>query len=130
MKPKAFFDEVRSLTELDDLLPTADIVVVTVALTEETRGLMSANRIRLMKPNAILVNISRGAVVPTKALEEAVDHISGAVLDVFEDEPLSPVSPLWEKENVLISPHNSFVGEGNAERLSSLVIRNIQNLSM
>lgn len=130
VKPKAFFDEVYPLAELDDLLPGADIVVVTIALTKETRGLMTAGRICLMKPDAILVNISRGAVVPTCALEESIDSIGGAVLDVFEEEPLSPDSPLWDKENVLVSPHNSFVGEGNAERLSSLVIRNIKNLSV
>ena len=130
VKPKWFFDEIHPLTELNSLLPSADVVVVTVALTEETRGLMTAERICSMKPDAILVNISRGAVVATKALVEAVDHIGGAVLDVFEDEPLSPVSPLWEKENVLISPHNSFVGEGNGARLSGLIYRNIQNLSV
>lgn len=130
VKPKEFFEEVHPLTELDSLLPSADVVVVTVALTEETGGLMTAGRIRLMKPDAILMNISRGAVVPTSALEESIDHIGGAILDVFEEEPLSSESPLWDKENVLISPHNSFVGEGNAERLSSLVICNIQSLSV
>ena len=130
VEPKLYFDEVRPLAKSDDLLPTADVVVVTVALTDETRGLMTMERIRLMKTDAILVNISRGAVVPTSVLEESVDHIGGAVLDVFEEEPLSPDSPLWDKRNVLISPHNSFVGEGNAERLSSLVIRNIKNLSI
>lgn len=125
VKPKKFFDEVHPLTMLDDLLPSADVVVMTVALTEETRGLMTAGRIRSMKPDAILVNISRGAVVPTKALEEVIDHIGGAVLDVFEEEPLSPESSLWDMENVLITPHNSFVGEGNAERLSKLIMRSL-----
>lgn len=125
VKPKEYFNEVYPLTELDDLLPTADIVVVTVALTEETRGLMTTERIRLMKPDAILVNISRGAVIPTQTLEESIDQIGGAVLDVFEEEPLSPESPLWNKQNILISPHNSFVGEGSAERLSSLIMGNV-----
>lgn len=125
VKPKEYFDKVYPLTELDSRLPTADVVVVTVALTEETRDLMTAERIHLMKSDAILVNISRGAVVPTKALEEAIYHIGGAVLDVFEEEPLPSDSPLWDKPNVLISPHNSFVGEGNAERLSMVIMGNV-----
>lgn len=130
VKEKEYFDEVQSLSDLDTLLPTADIVVVSVALTEETRGLITAERIHSMKPDALLVNISRGAVVPTRALEEAIDHIGGAVLDVFEEEPLSETSPLWDKENVLITPHNSFVGDGNSERLSSFIMRNLNTLCM
>ena len=130
VKEKEYFDEVRSLSDLDNLLPTADVVVVSVALTDETRGLMTAKRIRSMKSGSILVNISRGAMVPTKALEEAISYIGGAVLDVFEEEPLPSTSPLWDKENVLITPHNSFVGDGNAERLNSLIIRNLKTLCM
>ena len=126
VKTKEFFDEVHSLTELDNLLPSADIIVVTVALTDETRGLISAKRIHSMKPDAILVNISRGAVVPTKALEEAIDHIDGALLDVLEEEPLLQDSPLWNMENVFITPHNSFVGEGNGKRLSTVIMRNLE----
>lgn len=125
VKEKEYFDEVRSLRDLDTLLPTADVVVVTIALTDETRGLMTAERIRSMKSDAILVNISRGAVVQTKALEGAIDHIGGAVLDVFEEEPLPPTSPLWDKENVLITPHNSFVGEGNSDRLWNVIRENL-----
>ena len=125
VKPKVYFDEVHPLMELDNLLPTGDVVVMTVALTDETRGLMTAGRIRLMKPDAILVNISRGAVVPTKALEESIDHIGGAVLDVFEEEPLPSDSILWDKQNVLISPHNSFVGEGNKDRLNIVILKSI-----
>lgn len=121
VKEKEYFDEVQSFHELDNLLPTADVIVVAIALTDETRSLMTAERIRLLKPDAILVNISRGAVVPTRALEGAIDQIGGAVLDVFEEEPLSADSPLWDKENVLITPHNSFVGDGNDNRLSVLI---------
>lgn len=128
VKPKEFFDVVRSLKDLDTVFPTADFVVVTIAQTEETRGLINAERIRSMKPDAILVNISRGAVVPTSALEEAVGHIGGAVLDVFEEEPLPPTSSIWDKENVLITPHNSFVGDGNGKRLSMLIQNNIRNI--
>ena len=130
VKEKEHFDRVFCLSELDNVLPEADVLVVTVALTEETRGLMIEKRIRSMKPDAILVNISRGAMVPTEALEAALPYIGGAVLDVFEVEPLPKASPLWEMENVIITPHNSFVGEGNGKRLSRLILSNIQNLSV
>ena len=125
VKEKEYFNEIHALTDLDMLLPIVDIVVVTIALTEETRGLMTADRIYSMKPDAILVNISRGAVVPTNMLEEAADWIGGAVLDVFEEEPLPSTSPLWSMENILITPHNSFVGEENGERLNQVIMENL-----
>ena len=80
-----------------------------------------------MKKGAILVNIARGGVVDTHALIQALeDHLGGAVLDVFEEEPLNPESPLWDMEHVLVSPHNSFVGEGNESRLSELIRENLE----
>ena len=128
VKEKEYFDEIQSLSYLDNLLPIADIAVITVALTEETRGLITADHIRSMKPDAILVNISRGAVVPTRALEEAIDRIGGAVLDVFEEEPLPEASPLWDKRNAIITPHNSFVGERNMERLDRVILESIYEI--
>lgn len=61
----------------------------------------------------------------TNALIDCLPNLGGAVLDVFEEEPLDEKSPLWDMKNVLITPHNSFVGDGNIERLSALVITNI-----
>ena len=62
------------------------------------------------------------------ALIDALDKkLMGAVLDVFEEEPLPENSPLWEKENVIITPHNSFVGDGNVERLWQVILRNLEN---
>ena len=80
-----------------------------------------------MKSDAILVNISRGAVIDEKALIEWLEDApkAGAILDVFESEPLPKTNPLWEKPNVLITPHNSFVGEKNNNRFSSIVITNL-----
>ena len=72
------------------------------------------------------MNIARGAIVEEQALLKALDEkLLGAVLDVFEEEPLSAKNPLWEKENVIITPHNSFVGDGNAERLYQVIIGNL-----
>ena len=119
------FDRTVPLSDIETVLPEADLVVLTVALTEETRHLMNAKRLKLLKETAVLVNIARGRVVDTNALINCLPNLGGAVLDVFEEEPLTTDSPLWDMKNVLITPHNSFVGDGNKDRLSTLVITNI-----
>ena len=80
-----------------------------------------------MKPSAVFVNISRGGIVDTDALAHALyeGRLGGAVLDVFEEEPLEKGSPLWDMKNVVITPHNSFVGEGNEERLWGVISENL-----
>lgn len=122
------FDRIRPVAELDAALSDADIVVLTLPLTEKTRHLMNATRFGVMKPGAVLVNISRGAVVDTPALEAALQagYLRGAVLDVFEEEPLGENSPLWDFENVIITPHNSFVGDGVRQRLMDVILNNLK----
>ena len=109
------FDAVVGMDSLEDELQSADIAVVTVALTDETRGLVKA---RLLKPDAILVNISRGATV------ELTDARCELLLDVFENEPLEEQSELWDR--AIITPHNSFVGDGNADRLWHVIRENLE----
>lgn len=118
------FNRIVPLSEIDCVLPEVDVVVLTVALTEETRHLMNADRLKLLKGSAVIVNIARGGIIDTNALIDCLPNLGGAVLDVFEEEPLGD-SQLWDSENVIVTPHNSFVGEGNIERLSALVITNI-----
>ena len=123
-----YFSEMAGLDCLDEKLSQADVVVLTLPLTNETTGLFDAVRFKKMKNGAVLVNISRGAVVDEKALINALDNtLYGAVLDVFEEEPLNENSPLWQKENVIITPHNSFIGEGNDSRLYNLIRNNLKN---
>ena len=120
------YTEIVGLNALDSALAKADIVVLTLPLTEETRGLISAKRLACMKKGSVLVNIARGAIVDEQALCEALkEKLFGAVLDVFEEEPLATNSPLWDMENVILTPHNSFVGEGNGERLFALIKENL-----
>lgn len=100
---------IHAFTELDDLLGSADDVVLTLPLTEATRGLFGAARIGMMRRGSRLVNVGRGAVVVEQDLLDAVDagHLKGAALDVFEREPLPADSPLWDRSEILVSPHAS-----------------------
>ena len=122
----SLYSKVLPLDKLDDTLITADIVVLTLPLSEQTRHLMNDNKLSLLKDGAVLVNIARGAIVDTEALIKHIDRLGGAVLDVFEEEPLIDNSPLWDKPNVILTPHNSFVGEGNGERLRENISTNLE----
>lgn len=97
---------VQSIDELPALLPEADVVVLIVPLTDQTRGLVDADFLGRMKPGALLVNVARGAVVDTAALLEAL-HAGRirAALDVTDPEPLPAEHPLWSAPGLLISPH-------------------------
>jgi len=90
-------------------LGEGDFVVVLLPLTEETRGIIGADALGAMKPTAWLINIARGAVVDEAALLAALEQrrIAGAVLDVFDREPLPPSHPLWKLDNVVVTPHIS-----------------------
>ena len=94
---------------LEEMLPQCDFVVVAVALTPETRGMIGERELRLMKDQAFLVNVARGEVVDEDALIRALKEgwIAGAGLDVFRQEPLPPGHPLWEMPNVISTPHTS-----------------------
>lgn len=119
------YNRMVALDLLDTEISDADIVVLTLPLTDETYHLFSDKKLNRLRSNAILVNISRGAVIDTVALIEILPNIGGAVLDVFEEEPLPKNNPLWDMENVIITPHNSFVGDGNRNRLNNMIISNL-----
>jgi phosphoglycerate dehydrogenase-like enzyme len=99
-------DGVHGVAELPELLPGADVVILVVPLTGETRGLVDARFLAAMKDGALLVNLARGAVVVTDDLvaELGRGRISAAV-DVVDPEPLPPGHPLWSAPNLLVSPH-------------------------
>jgi phosphoglycerate dehydrogenase-like enzyme len=97
---------VHAVGELSDLLPAADVVVLLVPLTEETRHLVDAEFLARMKLGALLVNVARGGLVDTAALATALQESRvTAALDVTDPEPLPPDHPLWRAPGVLISPH-------------------------
>lgn len=130
-KESPFIDEYYPLNELDKALGKADIVIVAIALTDETRKLMNSERFAAMKDGAVFINAARGALLDESALTDALrEKLYGAALDVFETEPLPDDSPLWQIENLLISPHNSFIGENNHARLMSVVMQNLAKLQL
>lgn len=100
---------IHAVDELDELLPGADDLVLTLPLTEATRGIIDARRLALMRPGARVVNVGRGALIVEDALLAATrdGHIGAAALDVFEQEPLPSDHPFWTMDNVLVSPHMS-----------------------
>ena len=128
-RSQLFFEEVAAMEELDGVLPRADVVVVTLPLTEKTCYLLDESRFARMKPGAVLVNMARGAIVDTAAMVAALKsgHLSGAVLDVFEEEPLGADSELWDLKNVIITPHNSFVSDRVQQRMTQVVFDNLTN---
>ena len=97
--------------ELDELLRVSDVVTVHLKLTPESRHLIGARELSLMKPGSLLVNTARGAIVDTAALVQSLDsgHLGGAGLDVYDTEPLPGNDPLLECEQVVLTPHLSLI---------------------
>lgn len=120
------FSKMFPLDEINTALHQSDIVILSLPLTENTRHLMNQERFEAMKPGAVLVNIARGAILDMTSLLVALQtKLSGAVLDVFEEEPLSADSELWGMSNVIVTPHNSFVAENNKDRLLKQIMNNL-----
>ena len=120
------FDEVLPLDKLAETAAACDILVCCIALTPETRGIVSEEIFGRLHDGVIFVNIARGALADEAALTKWLQSGGCAVLDVFEEEPLPEGSPLWDMENVLLTPHNSFVGEGNRVRLWGTIKENLK----
>ncbi len=122
-KSEEFVDEMFTQKQLIDLLPRCDYIVVTLPLTPETRNMFGKNEFKLMKRSAFFINIGRGNLVIQIELIQALKDkdIAGAGLDVFETEPLPENSPLWELNNVIITPHTS----GNTEFYDQRLIQDI-----
>jgi D-3-phosphoglycerate dehydrogenase len=108
-------ESVWDANRLDDLLPEVDVLILTVPLNEQTRGMFGRRQFARMKRDALFINVARGPVVVERDLVEALvsGHLAGAGLDVTEMEPLPPSSPLWDLPNVIITPH---VGAQSAKR--------------
>lgn len=126
-----YVDVLGTAKDLNDLLPEADVVVLAVPLTDETRHMINRETLGMMKDGAWLANISRGMVVDTDALVEALDSgtVGAAFLDVTDPEPLPEGHPLWGRDNVLITPHVAARAELSADRRWALMRENMRRFS-
>ncbi len=120
-------DELLPIGALDEALGRADHVCVTVPLTPETHHLIDARRLARMRASAYIYNVSRGAVLDEAALVAALraGKLAGAGLDVFDEEPLPATSPLWDLDNVILTPHVAGVTPLYYERTAVLFAENL-----
>ncbi len=124
--PEAYYAPEDLLT----MLPECDVVVLAVPVTKETRGLMGTEAFAAMKPGSFLVNVARGCVIDEAALMAALKDgpMAGAALDVFEQEPLPKDSPLWDFENLMVTPHISGASRAHLRRCFELFVENLRRL--
>ncbi|GAB2565417.1 D-2-hydroxyacid dehydrogenase [Gracilibacillus alcaliphilus] len=122
-KPDTYVDEMYTPNQLDNVLRQSDYIVITLPLTEETTHMFDSEQFRQMKDTAFLINIGRGQIINEDAFIKALKNkeIAGAGLDVFETEPLPEDSPLWEMDNVIVTPHTA----GATEHYTERVVRDI-----
>jgi phosphoglycerate dehydrogenase-like enzyme len=121
-------EQVFASSQLDALLAQSDYVVLAAPVTSATHNLIDAAGLAKMKPDACLINVGRGQLVDEAALVQALrdNKIGGAALDVFVEEPLPSSSPLWDFENVLITPHTAGLTEKQWERQYAVVAENLR----
>lgn len=121
-------DTYFTLEELPQLLQQSDYVVLGVPLVEQTRNLIGAAELAQMQPHALLINIGRGGLIDQNALIEALQQkrIAGAVLDVTDPEPLPPDHPLWQQENLIITPHLSGHSPRHFDNVADLFAENLR----
>lgn len=121
-------ERVFSADSLHEALPDADFIVVAAPETPETTKMIGERELLLMKPSSHLINVARGALVDELALIHALQQrkIAGAALDVTVDEPLPPESPLWQLDNLFITPHSSAISDQLWVRQTDLLMENLE----
>lgn len=126
-KKSDLIDKSYLIEDLEEVLLQSDIVILSIALTDETKHLFNKKMLESMKEQSVLINVSRGGVIDELALIDTLKskRILGAALDVFEEEPLMNSNELWNLDNVVITPHNSFISDLINTRLRRLVISNL-----
>ena len=122
-------DEMVKTNAIHSVLPEADVIVLTLPLTEETRNYIAAKELELMKEDACLINIGRGGTIDEGALARVLEQgkLRGVGLDVFEEEPLAETSPLWAMDRVIITPHYSGLSPRYDERAMDIFLENLRS---
>jgi len=121
-------EKILPVARLEEALPQADFVLLAAPETPDTHHLLNARRLAAMKPSSYLINVSRGSLVDEAALVKTLRGraIAGAALDVTEEEPLPPSSPLWDLDNCILTPHTSGVSEELWTRQTDLLLDNLE----
>ncbi|HZK09847.1 MAG TPA: NAD(P)-dependent oxidoreductase [Clostridia bacterium] len=125
-KSAPFIEKILKLDELDEILPQVDVLVPVLPATKDTEDLIDASMLKALKAGSVIVNISRGQIIDEKALLEVIDKFLAVHLDVTKQEPLPVDHPLWEKENVYISAHTSWVSQYVDKRRDDLIYENLR----
>lgn len=127
-RPTEYFHQCHPMKELHQVLAQSDVVVLSIPYTKSTHHLINEAALKAMKKNACLINIARGSIIDEAALIMVLksNHLRGAALDVFEEEPLPSDHPLWDLSNVIITPHNSWISEMRNERRFAITYENLK----
>lgn len=122
-----YFDTIHQMDKINTVLPEADFVIAVLPSTSETRYLLTEEHFQLMKDSAIFLNMGRGDLVRSETIIKAVEEkqIAHAVLDVFEEEPLPETHPLWETDNITITPHLSGLSPQYVSRALAIFTKNL-----
>ncbi|WP_434297780.1 phosphoglycerate dehydrogenase [Clostridium sporogenes] len=123
-----YFNKCYPKDNIKEMVSKCDVVIVSIPYTKETENLVDENVLSSMKDGALFINISRGTIVDEKRLIEnlKLEKIKGAALDVFEEEPLFKDNPIWALENVIITPHNSWISEKRNIRRFDIIYENLK----
>lgn len=120
------FKKCFQMSDMNAFLQMCDVVVLSIPYTEKTHHLINEEKLKYMRDDSVLINISRGNIIEEKALIEEIGNgkFLGVALDVFEEEPLSKLNPLWDFQNVYVTPHNSWVSEMRNSRRYKIIHEN------
>lgn len=123
---REYFDKCFSTSDLDEIFKLCDVVVASMPSTKETIGLVNKDKFELMKEGSVFINIGRGDLINQDDLIDCIGKFRGVALDVFEEEPLSEDNKLWDFDNVIVTPHNSWWSDKNPDRVFDLVYNNLK----
>ncbi|MEG0479096.1 NAD(P)-dependent oxidoreductase [Peptostreptococcus sp.] len=121
------FDRCFALDSSDEFFKECDIIVGAMPNTSGTEHIVNSKKMNIMKENSILINVGRGNLIDLQALKYYIDKFKGVALDVVEEEPLDQSSYLWDRENVIITSHNTWVSENNKYRLYDGLYENFKS---
>lgn len=122
-----YFDRCFKSEDMDTVFKECDIIIAVMPSTEETEKMINREKFEIMKDGSVFMNLGRGNLVDLDDLEEYAPKFRGIALDVFDEEPLPKERKLWNLENIIITPHNSWVSDKNEDRLFENVYRNLKS---